>query len=55
VIKRKGLETFVDLARELPDIDFAWFGPLDLSLKGRETTRLIEESPENCTFTGFVD
>jgi len=33
VIKRKGLETFVDLARELPDIDFAWFGPLDLSLK----------------------
>ena len=55
VIKRKGLETFVDLARELPDVDFAWFGPLDLSLKGRETTRLIEESPDNCTFTGFID
>jgi glycosyltransferase involved in cell wall biosynthesis len=55
VIKRKGLETFVDLARALPDIDFAWFGPLDLSLKGRETTRLVEESPDNCTFTGFVD
>ncbi len=55
VIKRKGLETFVELARELPDIDFAWFGPLDLSLKGRRTTRLIEESPDNCTFTGYVD
>ncbi|WP_049928580.1 glycosyltransferase family 4 protein [Halopiger goleimassiliensis] len=55
VIKRKGLETFVELARRLPDLDFAWFGPLDLSLKGRETTRLIEESPENCTFTGYVD
>lgn len=55
VIKRKGLETFVELARRLPDLDFAWFGPLDLSLKGRETTKLIEESPENCTFTGYVD
>ncbi|WP_436348787.1 glycosyltransferase family 4 protein [Natronorubrum sp. FCH18a] len=55
VIKRKGLETFVELARRLPDLDFAWFGPLDLSLKGRETTRLIEDSPENCTFTGYVD
>ncbi|ELZ02761.1 glycosyltransferase family 4 protein [Natrialba aegyptia] len=55
VIKRKGLETFVELARRLPDLDFAWFGPLDLSLKGRETTALIENSPNNCTFTGFID
>lgn len=55
VIKRKGLETFVDLARRRPDLDFAWFGPLDLTLKGRGTTRLIENAPENCTFTGFVE
>ncbi|QLG51123.1 glycosyltransferase family 4 protein [Natrinema halophilum] len=55
VIKRKGLETFVELARQKPDLDFAWFGPLDLSLKGRETTELIETAPENCTFTGYVD
>ena len=55
VIKRKGLKTFVELARRLPDLDFAWFGPLDLSLKGRETTALIENAPDNCTFTGYVD
>ncbi|WP_137290901.1 glycosyltransferase family 4 protein [Natronorubrum halophilum] len=55
VIKRKGLETFVELARRMPDMDFAWFGPLDLSLKGRETTQLIEESPDNCTFPGYID
>jgi len=55
VIKRKGLETFVETAREMPELDFAWFGPLDLSLKGRETKQLIRESPDNCTFTGFVD
>ncbi|WP_049954586.1 glycosyltransferase family 4 protein [Halostagnicola larsenii] len=55
VIKRKGLETFVELARRMPELDFAWFGPLDLSLKGRETTRLIEGSPDNCTFTDYID
>ncbi|MFP4217250.1 MAG: glycosyltransferase family 4 protein [Salinarchaeum sp.] len=55
VIKRKGLETFVELARQMPDFEFAWFGPLDLSLKDRETTRLIETAPENCTFTGYID
>lgn len=54
VIKRKGLEAFVETARNLPDIDFAWFGPLDRELKGRSTKRLIDNSPPNCTFTGFV-
>ena len=55
VIKRKGLETFVEAARRRPDLDFAWFGPLDRSLKGRETTRLIDTAPDNCTFTGYVE
>jgi glycosyltransferase involved in cell wall biosynthesis len=55
VIKRKGLQAFVETAKRLPELDFAWFGPLDLSLKGRSTRRLIENAPENCTFTGYVD
>lgn len=55
VIKRKGLSTFVETARRMPDLDFAWFGPLDLPLKGRPTRRLIAGAPENCTFTGYVD
>lgn len=55
VLKRKGLETFVELARRLPDLDFAWFGPVDRRLKGRETRRLIDDSPGNCTFTGYID
>ncbi|ADJ14199.1 glycosyltransferase family 4 protein [Halalkalicoccus jeotgali] len=55
VLKRKGLETFVETARRMPELDFAWFGPLDRSLKGRETKRLIDGSPENCTFTGYVE
>ncbi len=55
VIKRKGLETFIETAQNLPAVDFAWFGPLDRELKGRETKRLIDNSPSNCTFTGFID
>ncbi|MFT4947409.1 MAG: 1,2-diacylglycerol-3-alpha-glucose alpha-1,2-glucosyltransferase [Natronomonas sp.] len=55
VIKRKGLEAFVETARTLPDVDFAWFGPIDRELKGRATKRLIDDSPSNCTFTGFID
>ncbi|USZ72454.1 glycosyltransferase family 4 protein [Natronosalvus halobius] len=55
VIKRKGLETFVETARRLPDVDFVWFGPVDRSLKGRETLRLVDDAPSNCTFTGYVE
>ena len=55
VIKRKGLETFVETARKLPEIEFAWFGPIDRELKGRSTKRLIDNSPPNCSFTGFID
>jgi glycosyltransferase involved in cell wall biosynthesis len=55
VIKRKGLATFVETAHRMPDVDFVWFGPVDRSLKGRETKRLVDEAPANCTFTGFVD
>lgn len=55
VIKRKGLRTFVETARRMPELDFAWFGPIDRSLKGRDTKQLIDAAPENCTFTGYID
>ncbi|MFB6217665.1 MAG: glycosyltransferase family 4 protein, partial [Halobacteriaceae archaeon] len=61
VIPRKGLAAFVETARRLPDTDFVWFGylnptggRLDRLLRRRETTRLVESAPENCTFTGYV-
>ena len=62
VIERKGLSTFVETARKLPDLDFAWFGYLnpgggrfDRLLRSRRTTKLVEAAPENCTFTGYVE
>jgi len=63
VLRRKGVEAFVETARRRPDLDFAWFGyvnPLGGGLagrllEGRGTRRLVEQAPENCTFTGYVE
>ena len=64
VIKRKGLESFIETAREMPELDFAWFGYLnptgeegliDSLLRSRDTKKLVENSPDNCQFTGFID
>ena len=62
VIPRKGLETFIETAKALPDLDFAWFGylnptggTLDRVLRSRETERLVDSAPDNVTFTGYID
>ena len=64
VIKRKGLESFIETAREMPETDFVWFGFLNPSgedgfidslLQSRDTKKLVESAPENCTFTGYID
>jgi len=62
VIMRKGLDAFVETAREMPELDFVWFGFLnpmgkgDSSiLQGRKAKKLVENSPENCTFTGYIE
>ncbi|MFW6457834.1 MAG: glycosyltransferase family 4 protein, partial [Halodesulfurarchaeum sp.] len=62
VIPRKGLETFVETARSLPELDFVWFGylnptggTLDRVLRSRETQRLVNAAPENVTFTGYIE
>lgn len=64
VIKRKGLKSFIETARKMPDTDFVWFGFLNPSgedtfvdslLQSRDTKNLVEDAPDNCTFTGYVD
>ncbi len=62
VIPRKGLEAFIGTARELPDLDFVWFGyinptgrAIDRILRSRETQQLVDSAPENVTFTGYVE
>jgi 1,2-diacylglycerol-3-alpha-glucose alpha-1,2-glucosyltransferase len=62
VIERKGLSAFVETARRLPELDFAWFGylnpgggTLDRILRSRRTTRQVRNAPDNCSFTGYVE
>ncbi|MFB6202495.1 MAG: glycosyltransferase family 4 protein [Halorhabdus sp.] len=63
VIERKGLRTFIATAREMPDLDFVWFGylnptgggHLDRLLRSRTATTLVESAPENVTFTGYIE
>nr|WP_234953639.1 glycosyltransferase [Salella cibi] len=62
VLERKGLETFIETARAMPDIDFVWFGYLNPTggffgqfLQSSESKRLVESAPDNCTFTGYVE
>jgi glycosyltransferase involved in cell wall biosynthesis len=64
VIKRKGLKSFIETARKMPETDFVWFGYLnptggdsclDNLAKSRSTKKLVENSPDNCQFTGYID
>ena len=62
VIMRKGLETFVETARRMPDLDFVWFGylnptggTLDKYLQPRSTRQLVDQAPDNCQFTGYIE
>ncbi|MBC5792627.1 MAG: glycosyltransferase family 4 protein [Nanohaloarchaea archaeon] len=62
VIPRKGLEAFVETARNKPELDFVWFGYINPTgdfmgrlLQTRKTKKIIKNSPENCTFTGFIE
>lgn len=62
VIDRKGLDSFIQTAREMPETDFVWFGYVNPTggrfgkfLQSRSTLKKIDNSPENCTFTGYIE
>lgn len=54
---RKDVTTFVEVARELPQYQFFWFGQkIDWSsLFGDNTDDVIYNSPDNVRFTGYVE
>ncbi|WGI16646.1 glycosyltransferase family 4 protein [Methanonatronarchaeum sp. AMET-Sl] len=52
--ERKGVETFIEVAKTLPEYSFVWFGPLR-KLQKKSIRKLIENPPDNVKFTGKVD
>lgn len=56
VIPRKGIETFVDVARMMPENQFFWFGPAGRGLLfSNKAKRIIKNAPPNVKFTGYVN
>ena len=53
-IERKGLPEFVEMAREMPEVRFIWFGSTPLSAVPETIRTSIKNAPENVSFPGFV-
>ncbi len=57
VIPRKGLVTFAEVAKSLPEYQFVWFGPKmnKLAMYDREMNEVVENPPPNVKFPGYID
>ncbi len=56
VLMRKAPDDFIETARRMPETDFIWFGTIMSGLVLQGGTRdIIEEAPDNVTFTGYID
>ncbi len=55
IIKRKGIEDFVELARRMPEYKFIWFGTANMRLVGRAVRAAVKNKPSNLIFAGYVD
>lgn len=54
IFKRKGIDDFAELAENLPEVEFVWFGPIPKTA-GKEIKNIINNSSKNLHFTGKVD
>lgn len=55
VFARKGVSTFVNVAKKFPNT-FMWFGTIYHSVLGsRDMTNLVNNAPKNVIFAGYVD
>jgi len=52
VIPRKGVDRFVELAKNYPQYQFVWFGKIYSKLMAKGVPKIV---PPNVKFTGFVD
>lgn len=54
LFERKGFDTFVEIAREMPHIKFIWFGDIRLSNPTSKIKKLLHELPSNIILPGYV-
>jgi 1,2-diacylglycerol-3-alpha-glucose alpha-1,2-galactosyltransferase len=55
---RKRIDTFINVAKKLPDFQFIWIGGIPFKSLGAESgkmKKMVENAPKNVTFTGIID
>ncbi|WP_157975692.1 glycosyltransferase [Brachybacterium sp. YJGR34] len=51
---RKGLLDWVEVARQMPEVTFVWFGHTDERLMTAAVVRALDGAPSNALFPGYV-
>lgn len=54
LFERKGFDTFVEVAKKLPNYKFIWFGDVKLSYPTRKIRNIMKQLPENMKLAGYV-
>ena len=53
--ERKGIRDFFEIARQMPDVEFIWFGYLKPYMTQLKILKAIKKRPKNVTMPGYVD
>ena len=54
LFERKGFDTFVEVARKLPEYRFMWFGDVKMSVPTKKIKDLLDNLPDNLLLPGYV-
>lgn len=54
-LERKGILTFVEMAKRLPEYKFIWFGSSPLVFSPRKIKKAVSTQLPNLTFAGYVE
>lgn len=52
--KRKGIHDFIELAKQMPEYTFIWFGHTPLASVPKDIAQAINNKSENCHFPGYI-
>ena len=53
LFERKGLQSFIEVARKFPDVKFIWFGALHPLITNAKVKKWIRHKPDNVIMAGY--
>lgn len=54
LFERKGLHDFIEVARQMPEVTFIWFGTLNKAMQTKLIKQAIENKPNNVIMPGYI-